>query len=139
MKAAAVVHVSPAAAGLVQRWLMAAGRCLLSFLFIWDGIVQLLHPGATAHYFASVHVPAPQLAVWLSIAIHLLAGLALFVGVKTRWAAALLALVALGTAFGVHLRAGDPDNLLQFYKNLAIAGGLLYVLVHGAGGVAIEK
>lgn len=135
MKTVAVVHVSSAAAGVIQRWLMAAGRALMSFLFIWDGIVQLLHPGATAAYFASVHVPAPHLAVWLSIPVHVLGGLALFVGLKTRWAAALLAIVALVTAFGVHLAAGE---LLQFYKNLAIAGGLLYVIVHGPGAVAIE-
>lgn len=138
MKTATVVRVT-GGESLLQGWLLALGRCLLSFLFIWDGIVQLLHPGATAQFFASAHVPAPQLAVWLSIPIHLIGGLALLVGLRTRWAAALLALLALGTAFGVHLRAGDPANLLHFYKNLAIAGGLLYVIVHGPGSVSIER
>jgi putative oxidoreductase len=138
MKTAAIVHVR-SRVDILRNWLLAFGRCLLSFLFIWDGIVQLLHPGATAQYFTSAHVLAPQLAVWLSIPIHLLGGLALLVGVKTRWVAGILALLALGTAFGVHLSRGDPDNLLHFYKNLAIAGGLLYVVVHGAGDVSIEK
>jgi putative oxidoreductase len=122
-----------------RSWLLAIGRCLMSLLFIWDGIVQLLHPDATVQYFAQAHVPAPQLALWVSVPIHVLGGLALLVGLRTRAAATLLALLAIGTAFGVHLPAGDPGNLVHFYKNLAIAGGLLYVIVYGAGGVSIER
>jgi putative oxidoreductase len=122
-------------------WIQAAGRVLLSLLFIWHGMVQLLHPAATALYFASVHVPLPQLAVWVSIPLHLLGGLALLVGVRTRLVAALLALLTLGTALGVHLvaGAGDEAKLLDFYKNLAIAGGLLYVVACGAGRISIDR
>jgi putative oxidoreductase len=122
-------------------WIQAAGRALLSLLFIWHGIVQLLHPGATALYFSSVHIPLPQLVVWLSIPLHLLGGLALLVGVRTRLVAALLTLLTLGTAFGVHMVAGmgDEANLLYFYKNLAIAGGLLYVVACGAGRISIDR
>jgi putative oxidoreductase len=120
-------------------WLQAAGRALLSLLFIWEGLVQLLHPQTAAQYFASVHVPAPRLAVWVSIALHLLGGLALLVGLRARAVAALLAVLSLASAFGVHLAAGDPDNLVHFYKNLAIAGGLLYVVACGPGRVSIER
>jgi uncharacterized membrane protein YphA (DoxX/SURF4 family) len=42
--------------------------------------------------------------------VHLLGGLALLAGFYARWAAALLALICLGTAFGVHLPAGDQGN-----------------------------
>ena len=64
-------------------------RLLMSSLFVWDGIVQLRNPGGTAQYFASVHVPAPPVAVWISIPVHLLGGLALLAGFYSRWAAAL--------------------------------------------------
>lgn len=113
-------------------------RLLMSSLFIWDGIVQLRDPVGTAKYFASVHVPAPDVAVWVSIGIHLLGGLAILVGFKTRWAAAVLALLSLGTAFGVHLPVGDTANMMHFYKNLAIAGGFLYVMSYGAGAMSID-
>jgi hypothetical protein len=69
-----------------------------------------------------VHVPVPDVAVWISVPIHLLGGLALLVGFYTRWAAALLSLVCLGTAFGVHLPIGDQDNMIHFYKNLVMTG-----------------
>jgi len=114
-------------------------RLLMSSLFIWDGIVQLRNPGGTAQYFASVHVPAPPVAVWISIPVHLLGGLALLVGFYSRWAAALLALVCLGTAFGVHLPAGDQDNMIHFYKNLVMIGGFLYVIAFGPGGFSLDR
>jgi hypothetical protein len=37
---------------------------------------------------------------------------------SSRLAAALLALLCLGTAFGVHLPIGDQANMINFYKNL---------------------
>jgi putative oxidoreductase len=90
-----------------KAFLLPLARLLMSSLFVWDGIIQLRNPGGTAQYFASLHVPASNIAVWISIPVHLLGGLALLAGFYTRWAAALLALVCLGTAFGVHLPAGD--------------------------------
>jgi putative oxidoreductase len=114
-------------------------RLLMSSLFVWDGIVQLRNPDSTAQHFASVHVPAPLVAVWISIPVHLLGGLALLAGFYSRWAAALLALVCLGTAFGVHLPAGDQNNMIHFYKNLVMTGGFLYVIAFGPGGFSFDR
>jgi putative oxidoreductase len=120
-------------------FLLPLARLLMSSLFIWDGIGQLLNPGGAAQYFASVHVPMPDITVWLSIPIHLLGGLALLAGFYSRWAATLLALVCLGTALGVHLPAGDQDNMIHFYKNLVMTGGFLYVIAFGPGSLSLER
>jgi putative oxidoreductase len=48
-------------------------------------------------------------------------------------------LFCLGTAFGVHLPAGDQADMINFYKNLAMAGGFLYVISFGAGGMSIDE
>ena len=122
-----------------KAFVMALARLLMSSLFVWDGIVQLRDPAGTARYFASVHVPAPNVVVWISIPVHLLGGLALLAGFYSRWAAALLALVCLGTAFGVHLPAGDQDNMIHFYKNLVMTGGFLYVIAFGPGGLSLDR
>lgn len=113
-------------------------RLLMCSLFIWDGVLQLRNPAAAAEYFNSVHVPLYTIAVWPSVALHLLAGAAVLIGFKTRWAAALLALFCLATAFGVHLPAGDLDNMTHFYKNLVMAGGFLYVMSFGGGAFGID-
>ncbi|HEU0060855.1 MAG TPA: DoxX family protein [Hyphomicrobiaceae bacterium] len=122
---------------IIAYW-PALARVMMASLFVWDGVVQLRNPGGTAKYFAGVHVPAPATAVWISVAVHLVGGLAVMLGFKTRWAAALLCLLCLGTAFGVHLPIGDISNMTHFYKNLAMAGGFLYMMHYGAGIVSID-
>ncbi len=126
-------------AHLARDYLPALARLLLCSLFIWDGVLQLRDPASTVDYFASLNIPSPNIAVWVSVAVHLLGGLGTLAGFMTRWAAALLILLCLGTAVGVHLPAGDPDNMMNFYKNLVMAGGFLYVIAFGPGAFALDK
>ena len=122
-----------------RNFMLLLARLLMCSLFIWDGVLQLRNPAAAAEYFNSVHVPLDNIAIWPSVALHLLAGAAVLIGFKTRWAAALLALFCLATAFGVHLPAGDLDNMTHFYKNLVMAGGFLYVMSFGAGALSVDR
>jgi putative oxidoreductase len=126
-------------AHMTKDYLPVLARLLLCSLFIWDGVLQLRDPAGTMQYFTSLNVPSPQIAVWVSIAVHLLGGIGILIGFMTRWAAALLILLCLGTAFGVHLPAGDMENMTNFYKNLVMAGGLLYVIAYGPGALAFDK
>jgi putative oxidoreductase len=122
----------------IKTYLPPLARLLMSGLFIWDGVLLLRDPGGNAEYFASVNIPLPHVAIWLSIVIDFVGGLGILVGFKIQWAAAVLALFCLGTAFGVHLPAGDTDNMIHFYKNLVMTGGFLYVIAFGAGAVSID-
>jgi putative oxidoreductase len=129
----------PTTTPTIKAYLPALGRLLMCSLFIWDGVLQLRNPAGTVDYFASLDVPMPNIAVWVSIPIHILGGLAILVGYKTRWAAAVLLVLCLGTAFGVHLPAGDTENMVNFYKNLVMAGGFLYVIAFGAGAISFDE
>lgn len=122
----------------LKTYLAPLGRLLMSGLFIWAGVHKLLNPGGTAQYFAGVHIPVPDVAVWVVIVIEVIGGLAILVGFKTRWAAAVLAIFCLITGFGVHLPVGDTANMIHFYKNLVMAGGFLYIVAYGAGGISID-
>ena len=128
-----------ATAPALNSYLPVLARLLMCSLFIWDGVLQLRNPAAAVEYFTSLDVPMPNIAIWVSIPVHLLGGLAILVGYKTRWAAALLVLLCLGTAFGVHLPTGDMDNMMNFYKNLVMAGGFLYVINFGAGTISFDE
>jgi putative oxidoreductase len=72
--------------------------------------------------------------VWVAGIIEVAFGLAVLVGFKTLCAAAVLAL-CVGVAFGAHQPMGD---MMQSYKDPAIAGGFLYVFAFGAGMWSVE-
>src|ERR1700746_1127908 len=122
----------------MKAYLLPLARLLMSSLFIWDGILQMRDPSGTAKYFANVHIPIPDVVLWISLFYHLLAGLVILIGCKIRWAAAALVVFCLGTGFGVHLMAGDFNNMIHFYKNLVMAGGFSYVIDYGAGAMSID-
>jgi putative oxidoreductase len=125
----------------LRTYLAPLGRLLMSSLFIWAGYNKLFvfTPGGTAQYVASVHMPLPELAAWVAIIVELVGGILILVGFQTRWVALVLALWCLITGFAVHLPVGDAPNMINFYKNLVMAGGFLYVTAYGAGGISIDR
>jgi putative oxidoreductase len=123
----------------LKTYLVPIGRLLMSSLFIWAGIGKLMNPSGTAQYFAKMHIPVPDVTVWVVIVIELIGGLLILVGFQTRLVAAILAIFCLITGFGVHLPAGDYPNMVNFYKNLVMAGGFLYVVAHGAGAISVDS
>ena len=77
--------------------------------------------------------------VWIVIIIELIGGLMILVGFQARWVALVLALFCLVTGFGIHLPVGDQANMINFYKNLVMAGGFLYVVAYGAGAISVDN
>ena len=122
-----------------KTYLVPLGRLLMSSLFIWAGFGKLMNPSGTAQYFASYHLPAPDVLVWIVIIIELIGGLMILVGFQTRWVALVLAIFCLITGFGIHLPTGDMPNMVHFYKNLVMAGGFLYVFTYGAGALSVDN
>ena len=124
----------------LKTYAQPLGRLLMSSLFIWAGYTKLFvfGPSGTSQYFASVHVPIPDIAAWVVIVIELLGGLLILIGYQTRWVALILAIFCLITGFGVHLPVGDQANMTHFYKNLVMAGGFLYVFAAGAGALSVD-
>jgi putative oxidoreductase len=122
-----------------KTYLVPLGRLLMSSLFVWAGFGKLMNPSGTAQYFASYHLPVPDVLVWIVIIIELIGGLMILVGFQTRWVALVLAIFCLITGFAIHLPAGDLPNMINFYKNLVMAGGFLYVFAYGAGALSVDN
>lgn len=128
----------------LQKYLPFVGRLCLAWLFVPAGWGKLGGFSGTVGYVASAGLPFPPPMVVIAIAIELIAGLALLVGYKARWAAALLALFTLVAAFGFHNYWTMPPEQqamqkINFNKNVAIFGGLLFVVAFGAGRLSIDE
>jgi putative oxidoreductase len=124
-----------------NTYLAPLGRLLLSSLFIWAGYTKLFvfGPGGTAHYMESVHIALPGLVAWVAIIVELVGGILILVGFQTRWVALALAFWCLLTGFAVHLPVRDLPNMTDFYKNLVMAGGLLFVACYGPGAISVDQ
>lgn len=113
------------------------GRVFLAALFLLSGLGKIGAYSATAGFMASQGVPGFLLP--LVIATEVLLPLALIVGWKTRIAAFLLAGYTLIAALIFHTHFADQEQLINFWKNVAITGGLLQLVVHGAGPLSLDQ
>jgi putative oxidoreductase len=114
-----------------------AGRVLISLIFVMSGISKLGSFAGTQAYMESVGVPGMLLPV--VIAVELLGGLAIILGWHTRLAAFLLAGFTLLSGILFHANFGDQMQMIMFMKNLALAGGFLMIVSHGAGPYSIDN
>jgi putative oxidoreductase len=126
-----------------QSWKLLIGRSLLGLLFLIAGTRQLMFFAGSVGYFGKLGFPAPEATAWLSIIIHVVGGALLIVGWKTKWTSwLLLAMVVIATAmahrFWDYDAAQYANQLNHFLKNLAIIGGLLYVISFGAGATSVD-
>jgi len=127
-----------------QDGLALIGRILIAALFIPAGFGKITGFAGTVGYISSVGLPLPQLGAAIAIVVELGLGILLLVGFKTRLSALLIAIFTLVAGVLFHnYWAMEADkafiNQLMFFKNLAIAGGLLAFTAFGPGRFSIDK
>ncbi len=128
----------------LQNPLALVGRILLAWFFIPAGWAKLTGFAGTVGYAASAGMPMPEAGVAVGLAIELLGGLALLLGLGTRYAAAILAIFTLAASFIFHAYWAVPAEAvmvtkLLFSKNIAVVGGLLAFAAFGAGAWSIDN
>ena len=120
------------------------GRCLLGLIFIVAGWGKIMGYAGTAGYMASKGMPLVPLLLPLTICLELGCGLMLVFGWHARLAAFILFLFIIPTTLIFHNFWAAPPAQVQnqmnnFLKNLAIMGGMLYVVVFGSGPISATK
>lgn len=121
----------------MDKFLNIAARILTSQIFIISGIGKISAYAGTQAYMAKMGVPGALLP--LVIITELGGGLALLLGFKARWAAIALAGFAVLAALIFHMDFNDRMQQINFMKDLAIAGGLLMFVRHGAGEPSVDS
>ncbi len=121
----------------LQSLAAPAGRILISLIFVISGLNKITNFTDTQGWMESMGVPGMLLP--LVIAVEVLGGLAVILGWHTRLAAFLLAGFSLLSAVLFHANFGDQTQMIMFMKNLALAGGFLMIVSHGAGPWSIDN
>jgi putative oxidoreductase len=118
-------------------WAQLAGRLLIAVIFVTAGYGKIGGYEATQAYMAAMGVPGMLLP--LVIVTELGAGMLVAFGLFTRYAAVVLAGFTLLSAFLFHGNSADQVQQIMFMKNLAIAGGFLFLATGGAGKISLDQ
>ena len=112
------------------------GRILIALIFIVAGWEKVAGYAGTQAYMESQGVPGAALP--LVILLELGGGIAIIAGFMARIVAPLLAGFCILSALLFHLDFSDQTQMIMFMKNLAMAGGFLFLFASGAGPYSID-
>ncbi len=114
-----------------------AGRVMIALIFVLAGLSKLSAIEGTQGYMEAMGVPG--ILIYPTILFEVVAGLAIIAGFQTRLVALALAGFTLLLALIFHNQLGDQTQFILFIKNVAIAGGFLFLARYGAGELSIDN
>ena len=112
-------------------------RILISILFLLNGIFKINNYEGTVGWMESFGLPG--ILIFPAIILEIVGPILIIIGYQTRIAAAALSLFCIATAIIFHNDFSDQMQLTAFLKNIALAGGFLFLVVNGAKGYCLDK
>ena len=113
------------------------GRVFISGIFLLSGYNKIVNYDGTVGWMESFGLPGFLLIP--AIILEIIAPLLIIIGYQTRIAAGALSLFCIATAIIFHTDFSNQMQLIAFMKNIALAGGFLFLLVNGARGYCLDK
>ena len=120
-----------------SNYVAPAGRVLIAFMFVMSGLNKINNYNNTAGWMDAMSVPGNLLP--LIIVLEVLGGVAIMIGWQTRIVAILVAAFSVMSAAIFHADFSDQNQMIHFMKNVSIAGGFLFLIVHGAGTYSMDN
>lgn len=133
------------------------GRILIPLLFIVSGVQNALNIGTLAQILSDTNVPIPEEIVpylggipkyqalgYAIVAIEIICGVMVLIGLKPRWGALILVVFTASKIIFVHHfwdMSGDAmiANMTEALKYLSIVGGLLMVVSVGSAPNPMDR
>lgn len=130
--------------GSSRSLLLLIARIAVVLLFLIFGYPKMLGFDGTVQYMASSGAPLPTLSAIIAILMEVPAAILIILGFFTRPLAVLFIFYTLGTAvIGHHFwdMTGDAvgPNMINFYKNVSIAGAFLLLAITGPGAISLDR
>lgn len=121
----------------IQALSAPLGRLFLALIFIVSGLGKITNYAGTQAYMDAMGVPSMMLP--LVIALEVLGGIAIVLGFKARLVAFVMAGFSVASAILFHADFADQTQMMMFMKNIAMAGGFLMIVAHGAGAYSLDQ
>jgi putative oxidoreductase len=112
------------------------GRVLISSIFLLSGYNKIFDYSGTAGWMEGFGIPGFLLIP--TIILEILLPILIIFGYQTKVASTLLAMFCISTGVIFHFDIGDQVQTVQLLKNFGLAGGLLFIAIHGPKDWAIE-
>ena len=113
------------------------GRIFISLVFLLSGINKIVNYEGTIGWMESLGMPSVFLIP--AIILEICAPILIMVGYKVKISAALLSLFCITTAVIFHNDFSNQMQFISFMKNIALAGGFLFLVVSGAKDFSLDK
>ncbi|TAK00094.1 MAG: DoxX family protein [Candidatus Manganitrophaceae bacterium] len=114
------------------------GRILIAAIFLMSGLNKIMAPGQTQGYMAQFGIPLTGPLLVGAILLEVGGGLSILLGAFTFWGSLALLIFMIPTTLIFHTNFADPNQVIHFMKNLAITGGILYVMEAGPGRISVD-
>ncbi len=113
------------------------GRIFISAVFLLSGFNKIGNYEGSVAWIESFNLPGFLLIP--AIILEIFAPILIIIGYQTKIAAAFLGIFCIATAIIFHNNLGDQIQFVAFMKNIALAGGFLFLVVNGAKGYCLDK
>jgi len=123
----------PRASGLLHT----AARVLIASFFIGKAVGLVADPNGMGQYL--IIGQAQSYLMWPNIAFEFLAAFSIMIGLQTRLSSALLALYLFWSSFVLNYAPGNVEAISEFWRDLALIGGLMLLISHGRGAYAVDN
>lgn len=117
-------------------------RVVIGIVFFAHGLGKFqMGVENVAGFFGSVGIPAAYLAAWVVTIVETFGGLALILGLGTRWAALPMSVVMIVAIITVKLQIGliaPPEGGIGYELDMTLLAGLVALLLQGAGPYSVD-
>ena len=113
------------------------GRIFISSIFLLSGYNKIFNYGNTIVWMEEFGIPG--FLLWPAIVLEIVLPILIIIGYQTQISAILLAAFCIATAVIFHLDFADQMQTVAFLKNIALAGGFLFIAVHGPKEWSMER
>ena len=113
------------------------GRIFISSIFLLSGYNKVFNYGNTVVWMEGYGVPGFLLGP--TIALEIIFPILIIIGYQAQVSAIILAIFSIVTAVVFHLDFANQMQTIAFFKNFALAGGFLFIAVHGPREWSIDR